>query len=136
VRWSLGSTAAGLRLRKNGSSERGPGAAGRERAHRRVSRVDDGKAELTVALDGAWAQRRPRNKRRTSAGGGRGSRFAWAERERESERAGQRAQMEEGRWASRARGSKGARGLERGRRMRGRGRVHSEEIVGERLGKR
>jgi hypothetical protein len=33
----------------------GPGAAGRERAHRRVSRVADGKAKLTVALDGARA---------------------------------------------------------------------------------
>jgi hypothetical protein len=33
VRWSLGSMAAGLRLRKNCSGERGPGAAGRERAH-------------------------------------------------------------------------------------------------------
>jgi hypothetical protein len=54
--------------------------------------------------------------------------------EREGERAGQRAQMEEGRWASRARGSKGARGLGRGRRTRGRGRIHGGEIVGERLG--
>jgi hypothetical protein len=53
--------------------------------------------------------------------------------EREGERAGQRAQMEEGMWASRARGSKGARGLGRGRRTRGRGRVHGGEIVGGRL---
>jgi hypothetical protein len=53
--------------------------------------------------------------------------------EREGERAGQRAQMEEGRWASRARGSKGARGLGHGRRTRNRGRVHDEEIVGGRL---
>jgi hypothetical protein len=52
----------------------------------------------------------------------------------QSERAGQRAQMEEGRRASRAQGSKGAPGLGRGRRMRGRGRVHDGEIVGERLG--
>jgi hypothetical protein len=59
------------------------------------------------------------------------SRFAWAEREREG--AGQRAQMGEGRWASRARGSKGARGLGRGRGTRGRGRVHGGEIVGKRL---
>jgi hypothetical protein len=56
-----------------------------------------------------------------------------AERERDDERAGQGAQMREGRWASRARGSKGARGLERGRRTRGRGRVHGGEIVGGRL---
>jgi hypothetical protein len=54
--------------------------------------------------------------------------------EREGERARQRAQMEEGRWASRARGSKGARGLGRGRRTRGCGCVHDGEIVGERLG--
>jgi hypothetical protein len=53
--------------------------------------------------------------------------------EREGERAGQRAQMEEGRWASRERGSKGARGLGRGRRTRGRGRVHGGEIVGGKL---
>jgi hypothetical protein len=47
-----------------------------------VSRVADGKAKLTVALDGARAQWRPRNRRWTSVGGGGGSRFAWAERER------------------------------------------------------
>jgi hypothetical protein len=41
--------------------------------------------------------------------------------------------MEEGRWASRARGSKGARGRGRGRRTRGCGRVHDGEIVGGRL---
>jgi hypothetical protein len=41
--------------------------------------------------------------------------------------------MEEGRWASRARGSKGARGLGRGQRTRGHGRVHGGEIVGGRL---
>jgi hypothetical protein len=52
------------------SGERGPSAVGRERAHRRVSRVADGKAKLTVALDGAQAQRRLRNRRWASAGGG------------------------------------------------------------------
>jgi hypothetical protein len=41
--------------------------------------------------------------------------------------------MREGRWASRVRVSKGARGLGRGRRTRGRGHVYGEEIVGERL---
>jgi hypothetical protein len=50
--------------------------------------------------------------------------FAWVEREREGERARQGAQMRVGRWVSRARGSKGVRGLERGRRTRSRGRVH------------
>jgi hypothetical protein len=58
------------------------------------------------------------------------------ERERASKRARQRVQMEQGRWASRARGSKGALGLCRGQRTRGRGRVHGGEIVGERLGTR
>jgi hypothetical protein len=42
--------------------------------------------------------------------------------------------MREGRWASRARGSKGARVRGRGRRTRRRGRVHGDEIVDERLG--
>jgi hypothetical protein len=42
--------------------------------------------------------------------------------------------MEEGRWTSRTRGSKGAWGIGRGRRTRGRGRVHGGEIVGGRLG--
>jgi hypothetical protein len=73
---------ADLRLRKNHSGERGPTELGREGAHRRLSRVADGKAKLTVALDGARAQRWPRNRRWTSAGDGRGSRFAWVERER------------------------------------------------------
>jgi hypothetical protein len=41
--------------------------------------------------------------------------------------------MGEGSWASRVQGSKGARGLGRGQRTRGRGRVHDREIVGERL---
>jgi hypothetical protein len=132
VRWSLGSTAAGLRLRKNCSGEHGPGAAWRERAHRRVSRVADGMTKLTVALDGARAQRRPRNRHWTSAGAG-GALGSRRQSEREGEGAGQRAQMGEGRWASRAQGSKGARGLGRGRRTSGRGRVHDGEIVGERL---
>jgi hypothetical protein len=43
----------GLRLREDCSSERGPDAAERERAHRRVSRAADSETELTVALDGA-----------------------------------------------------------------------------------
>jgi hypothetical protein len=132
VRWSLGSTAAGLRLRKNCSGECGPGAAGRERAHRRVSRVADGKAKLTVALDGARAQRRPRNRRWTSMGGG-GALGSHGQSEREGEGARQRSQMGEGRWARRVRGSKEAWGLGRGRRTRGRGCVHGGEIVGERL---
>jgi len=46
-------TAAGLRLHKNRSGERGPDEPERGRAHRRVSRAADSEAELTVALDGA-----------------------------------------------------------------------------------
>jgi hypothetical protein len=42
--------------------------------------------------------------------------------------------MGEGRWASGAGGSKGARGLGRGRRTRGRGRVHGRDIIGGRMG--
>jgi hypothetical protein len=78
-------TVAELRLHKNHSGERGPDRPERERAHRRVSRVANGKAKLTVALDGARVQQRPRNRRWTSADGGRGSRFTWAERDRERE---------------------------------------------------
>jgi hypothetical protein len=129
-----GAMVAELRLRKNHSGERGPAELGREGAHGRVSRVADVKAKLTVALDGARAQRRPRNRRWTSVGGGGGSRFTWAEREREGKRAGQRAQMEEGRWESRTRGSTGVRGLDRGQGTRDRGRVDGGEIVGESLG--
>jgi hypothetical protein len=76
---------AELRLHKDHSGERGPDRPERGRAHRRVSRVADGKAKLIVALDGARAQRWPRNRRWTSAGGGGGSRFTWAERERGQE---------------------------------------------------
>jgi hypothetical protein len=132
VRWNLGSMAVGLWLRKSCFGERGPDAARRERAHRRVSRAADSKAELTVALDGARARRWPRNRQWASAGGGRAPCLR-GQSEREVERVGQRAQMREERWASRARGSKGARVHERGRRTRGRGRVHGGEIVGGRL---
>jgi hypothetical protein len=69
------------------SSERGPGATGRERAHRRVSQVADSKAKRTVALDGARAQRRPWNRRwaSTDSGEALGSR---GQSEREGEGAG------------------------------------------------
>jgi hypothetical protein len=123
TRWM---TVAKLRLRKNHSGERGPAESRREGAHQRVSRVADGKAKLTVALDEAQAQRQPRNRRWTSAGAG-GTLGSCGQSERDGEGAVQRAQMREGRWASRA------RGLRRGRRTRGRGRVHGGEIVGERL---
>jgi hypothetical protein len=126
VRWNLGSTAAGLQLRKNCSDERGPDAAGRERAHRRVSRAADSKAELTVALDGARARWRPQNRQWVSADGG-GAPCTRGQSEREGERIRQRAQMIEGRWVSRARGHG------RGQRTRGRGHVHGGEIVGGRL---
>jgi hypothetical protein len=48
-----GATAAGRRLRKNRSGERGPDEPERGRAHRRVSRAADSEAKLTVARDGA-----------------------------------------------------------------------------------
>jgi hypothetical protein len=114
------------------SGEHGLDAAGRERAHRRVSRVADGKAELTVALDGARARQRPRNRQWASASSG-GTPYSRGQSKREGETARQRAQMRERMWASRAQGSKGARGLGRGRRTRVHGRVHGMEIVGERL---
>jgi hypothetical protein len=48
--------AAGLRLRKKRSSERGPNKPERGRANQRVSRVTGGKAELIEAADGARAR--------------------------------------------------------------------------------
>jgi hypothetical protein len=66
--------------------------------------------------------------------GGGGAPYTRGESERKGERVWQRAQLREGRWASRARGSKGARVHGRGRRTRGRGRVHGGQIVGGRLG--
>jgi hypothetical protein len=81
----------------------------RERAQQRVSRVADGKAKLTVALDGARAQRWPRNRRWTLAGGGGGSRFAWAEREREREREVGRGRK----W--KRRGGRAGHGVQKGR---------------------
>jgi hypothetical protein len=85
-----------------------------------------------VALDGARAQRRPSNRRWASPGGG-GALGSHGQSEREGEGVGQRAQMREGRWASRARCSKGAQAHRRGQRTHGRGRVHGGEIVGRRL---
>jgi hypothetical protein len=106
-----GATVAELRLCKNHSGEHEPNSPERGRAHRRVSRVADGKAKLTVALDGARAQRRPRNRRWTSGGGGGGSRFAWAERERERERA---RELCRGRKWKRG-GGRAGRGVQKGR---------------------
>jgi hypothetical protein len=65
-----GATVAGSGCARKRSGERGPDATWRERAYQRVSRVADGKAKLTVALDGARAQRRLQNRRWASAGGG------------------------------------------------------------------
>jgi hypothetical protein len=104
---------AELRLRENHSGERGPSEPGREGANRRVSRAADSEAELIVAVDGARTRRWPRNRRQWAAGGG-GALCTCGQSEREGERVWQRAQMGEGRWASGARGSKGARGLGRG----------------------
>jgi hypothetical protein len=121
-----GATVAGLRLSEDCSGEHGPDEAERERAHRRVSRVADSEAELTVALDGAHTRRRPQNRQWSTAGGG-GAPCTRGQSERKGKRVWQRAQMREGRWASRARGSKGQR-------VHGRGQVHGGQIVGGRLG--
>jgi hypothetical protein len=112
-----GAVAVGLRLREDCSGERGPDETQRERVHRRVSRAADSKAELTVALDEARTRRWPQNRQQSTAGGG-GASCTCGQSEREGERVWQKAQMSEGRWASRAR----VRG--RGRRTRGRGCVH------------
>jgi hypothetical protein len=131
VRWSLWSTTAGLRLRKSCSGERGPDVAGKERVHRRVSRAAGSKAKLTVALDGARAQRRPRNRQWSSVGGGgapcsRGQ----SERGRESWAEGANERGEVGEQGA---GLKRGTGARKWRRTHGRGRVHGGEIVGGRL---
>jgi hypothetical protein len=69
------------------SGERGPDAAGKERAYRRVSRAADSKAELTVTLNGARARRQPQNRQRSTAGGG-GGPCTRGQSEREGERVG------------------------------------------------
>jgi hypothetical protein len=101
-------TTAGLRLRKDRSSERGPDKTERERAHRRVSRAADSEVELTVALDGARTRRWPQNRQRSTAGSG-GALCTCGQSEREGERIWQRAQMSKGggragRWAQKGRG--------------------------------
>jgi hypothetical protein len=72
-----------------------------------VSQAAYSKAELTVALDEARTRRWPQNKQQSTTGGGRAP-YTLGQSEREGERVWQRAQMSEGRWASRAWGSKGA----------------------------
>jgi hypothetical protein len=54
-----GATVADSGCARKRFGERGLDAAGRERAHQRVSRVANGKAKLTMALGRARAQRRP-----------------------------------------------------------------------------
>jgi hypothetical protein len=78
-------TVAELRLRENHSGECGPAEPGREGAHRRVSRVADSEAELTVALDGARTRWWPQNRRQSAAGGG-GALCTRGQSEREGER--------------------------------------------------
>jgi hypothetical protein len=70
VRWSLGSTAAGLGLRKKRSGEHELGKLERGRANQMVSRVAGGQAELTKATNGARARRRSQNRRQSMVGGG------------------------------------------------------------------
>jgi hypothetical protein len=73
-----------------------------------VSRAPDSKAKLTVALDGAQTRWWPQNRQRSTAGGD-GAPCTSGQSKREGERVWQRVQMSEGRWASKAWGSKGAR---------------------------
>jgi hypothetical protein len=88
-----------------------------------VSRVADGKAELTEVTDGARARRRSQNRRQSTLGGG-GALWSREHSEREGERVRLRVQVSGGRWASRARDSKGARTCGGGQRSRGRGHIH------------
>ena len=104
-----GAMVAKPRLRTNHSGERGPDRPERERAHRRVSRVANGKAKLTVALDRALAQRWPWNRWWTSADGGGGSRFTWVERERQSWAEGANGRGEVGEQGSGVKRGTGAR---------------------------
>jgi hypothetical protein len=104
----------GLRQRKKCSGEHGPGKTERERAIRGVSRVADGEAELTEAMDRKRARRRSQNRRRSQMSGGGACLVACAgqERGRESstEGASERGEVGEQRAAS-----KGVRARERGR---------------------
>jgi hypothetical protein len=86
-------TTTELRLCKNHFGEHGSDRPEREGAHRRVSQVADGKAKLTMALDGAQARRQPRNRQWTSAGSGGSSQFAWAKRESWAEGANGRGEV-------------------------------------------
>jgi hypothetical protein len=104
-----GAMVAKPRLRTNHSGERGPDRPERERAHRRVSQVANGKAKLTVALDRALAQRWPWNRWWTSADGGGGSRFTWVERERQSWAEGANGRGEVGEQGSGVKRGTGAR---------------------------
>jgi hypothetical protein len=107
-------TVVELRLRKNYSGERGPAEPGRK------GHTEGCSKQLTVRRSSPWHWTGAAEQ---AAGGG-GALYTRGQSESEGERVWQRAQMGEGRWASSARGSKGARGLGRGRRTRGRGRVH------------
>jgi hypothetical protein len=84
------------------------------------------RAELTGATDAARSSTATVERVADVGGRWRSSLVTRAEREREREGEGVwlRAQVSEGRWASRARGSKGTQARGRGRRTRGRGRVH------------
>jgi hypothetical protein len=123
---------SGAPVAQDCSGEHGPDTTERERAHRRVSRAADNKAELTMALDGARTRRWPQNRQWSSAGSGRAL-CSRGQSEREGERVWQRVQMRERRWVSRARGSKGAWAHRRGQRTCGRGRIHGGEIMDGRL---
>jgi hypothetical protein len=88
-----------LWLHKKRSGEHRPGKSERGRANQRASRVADGKAELTAAMDGARARRRSQNGRRSSVSGD-GATWSRAQSERGGERVRLRAQLSGGKWAS------------------------------------
>jgi hypothetical protein len=128
-----GATVAELQLHRRNSGERGPGKPEGLGENRRVFQVAGDRAELTRATDAAGSSTATVERAADVGGRWRGSGRARRARER-ARGVRLRAQVSEGRWASKARGSNGARAQGRGRRTRGHGRVHGGGVVGARLG--
>jgi hypothetical protein len=103
-----------------------------------ADRANQGGKRQTEGCPELWVMRRclPRPRTRRGLNGGRGTVAVFGERRwslsghvrrvREGARGSAEGASERGKWASRARGSKGARMCRGGRRTRGRGRVHGE----------
>jgi hypothetical protein len=118
------------RRRDSGCVKIAPVSANRTKQRGR-GHIEGCPEQLTARQSSPWhwtgrTRRRPQNRQRSTMGGG-GALCLRGQSEREGERVWQRAQMREGRWASRSWGSKGAQ-------AQGRGRAHDGEIIGERLG--